>query len=205
METPKTEKSGNFCHKEEVHLNNSGRRIYSTVHVKLQKSFSVQVAHEGLETVFKDAPKQVAYELFSSTKRKEEWQQWEAPYSRECRLPSADLTYFLVRFTAQICNAVNSLIRFCLWCSPHKHQLYCQGSPAEQQVWTWGPGSEGMGTQGVFSSTLQVRGKGLRSREDKWAVSAGPQPAACFVRIKKFCFYDQGILTNVEESRVNKR
>lgn len=62
-----------------------------------------------------------------------------------------------------------------------------------------------MGTQGVFSSTLQVRGKGLRSRENKWAVSAGPQPAACFVRIKKFCFYDQGTLADVEESRVKKR
>lgn len=33
--------------------------------------------------------------------------------SREWRLPSADLTYFLVRFTAQIWNAVNRLVRLC--------------------------------------------------------------------------------------------
>lgn len=38
--------------------------------VKLQKSFSVLVAHEGLEAVFKDAPHQAGSELYSSTERK---------------------------------------------------------------------------------------------------------------------------------------
>lgn len=46
------------------------RRIYTTVHVKLQKSFSILVACEELEVVFKESPKQAISELYGSTKRK---------------------------------------------------------------------------------------------------------------------------------------
>lgn len=136
--------------------------------------------------MFKDSPKQAGSELYSSTKRKvSEREQWETPCSREWRLPSADLAYFLVRFTAQIWDAVNRLMSLMLLHMSINFTV--RGDLVNSKCEHEAPGLriKGMGTQVVFSSVLKVRGKGLRSREEEWA---DQQLAAQFVVIAKILF-----------------
>lgn len=165
------------------------------MYVKLQKSFSILLTHEGLEAVFKDAPKQSGSELSSNTKRKmNEWEMWEIPYSREWRLLCSDLTYFLVKFTARIGNAVNRLIMLCPCCSCTQASTLLSGEDCwlssmnmKHRGWrsrAWGPrwfccrwGGRAWGVERKSETFLQVKASYILCSDNKGFVCMTKAPS----------------------------